>query len=62
MNNKLKDIRLKRGMSISELARRSQLSRMTIINIEAKGANPKAKTIKSISSALDKSPEEIFFN
>jgi len=62
VNNKLKEIRTKRGMSISELARRSKLSRVTISNIENGLSNPKATTVLSICKTLGKNPNDIFFN
>lgn len=61
-NNNLRLIRLEIGMSISELARRSNLSRMTIWKVESSKSNPTVKTIKVICSALNKKPEEIFFD
>jgi len=62
MDNRLKEIRIQRGMTISELARRSELSRITISNIENKKSNPTQSTIVAISSALGKNPTEIFFS
>jgi len=59
--NKLKEARIKRGMSISELARRSQLSRATLTDIEMGRSNPTIKTITAICEAIDRSPSEIFF-
>ena len=59
--NKLKEVRTRRGMSISELARRSKVSRMTIHEIESGDSNPTAKTIESICKALDENPNNIFF-
>lgn len=59
--NELKRIRTERGMSISELARRSGVSRITVSDIESGESNPTVKTIKSICKVLDKSPAEIFF-
>jgi len=61
VNNNLKETRLKRGMSISELARRTGLSRVAITNIENGRSNPLETTIHSISVALEKEPHEIFF-
>jgi len=61
MNNKVKGIRVKRGMSVSELARRTGLSRTAINNIENGKSNPLATSIYAISVALDKKPSDIFF-
>lgn len=60
-SNKLKEFRVKRGMSISELARRSKLSRIAIINIENGDSDPKAKTISAICKSLNVNPNVIFF-
>ncbi|MCA1011382.1 helix-turn-helix transcriptional regulator [Halobacillus halophilus] len=60
--NKLKEIRKHRGMSISELSRRTELSRMTIYAIEKGSTNPTLKTVTSICKVLDKKPCEIFFD
>ncbi|MNO54447.1 hypothetical protein D3C76_449210 [compost metagenome] len=61
LNNKLKEVRKQRGMSVSELARRSKTSRQTIYNIEDKNAVPNGLLMISICEALDKAPKEIFF-
>lgn len=60
-NNKLREIRTDRGMSVAELARRSQTSRQTITNIELNGQEPSGSLLISISRALDKDPRDIFF-
>jgi DNA-binding XRE family transcriptional regulator len=59
--NKLKEVRINRGMSLSELARRSHLSRTTVTDIEMGRSNPTFKTIAAICKAINKSPNEIFF-
>lgn len=61
-SNKLKYVRNKRGMSISELARRTNLSRITVSKIENGHSNPTVTTVSSICKALGKNPNEIFFN
>ena len=61
ISNNLRVVRKEIGMSTSELARRSTLSRMTITNVEKGKSNPTASTIKLICDALSKSPTEIFF-
>lgn len=60
MNNNVKEIRTERGMSVTELARRTGLSRAAIHVIENGQSNPLASTIYKISTALDKSPSDIF--
>jgi transcriptional regulator with XRE-family HTH domain len=61
LNNKLREVREDRGMSVAELARRSKTSRQTITNIELKGQEPSGLLLLSISDALNKDPREIFF-
>lgn len=60
-NNKLKKIRTERGMSISELARRTNLNRITISNIENGYSNPTVTTVSVICKALAMDPNEVFF-
>lgn len=60
-NNKLREVRTHRGMSISELARRSKTSRQTITNIELHGQMPNGLLMMAICDALEKDPKEIFF-
>lgn len=61
MTNRLKVIRVERGMSITELARRTGLSRVTIYDIEKGQSDPLGSTIQKISDVLDKNPSDIFF-
>ena len=51
-----------RGMSISELSRRTGLSRVTIADIENGKSDPKVKTALKICKALNEDPNDIFFN
>lgn len=60
--NNLREARLNRGMSVSELARRSGVSRVTINNIEQGYTNPTVSTVAAICKALNINPNEIFFN
>lgn len=61
MYNKLREVRLDIGMSVSELARRTNTSRQTITNIELHGQEPSGFLMLAISKALKKDPREIFF-
>lgn len=61
VSNRLKEYRKKRGMPISELARRTGLSRVTVTNIENNRVIPNLETAISISKVLEKSLDEIFF-
>lgn len=62
MKNKVKEIRIKRGMSVSELARRANTSRQTIYAIE-KGKTKKIDGVLmfAIADALEYDEREIFF-
>lgn len=61
MQNILKEIREKKGMSISELARKSGLTRQTIYNIEADSERVvDSKTMEAISEALGVKVAKIF--
>lgn len=61
MDNKLREIRQNIGMSVSELARRSNTSRQTITNIELHGQVPSGAMMLTISTALNRDPRDIFF-
>lgn len=61
ISNSVKATRLKRGMSISELARRTNLSRVTIANVEKGEVVPSLETALSISRELEREVGEIFF-
>ncbi|WP_230309387.1 helix-turn-helix transcriptional regulator [Planomicrobium sp. YIM 101495] len=61
INNKLKLFRKERGMSVTELAKRSKLSRITVSNVENGFSNPTIKTISAICEVLGKEPKDIFF-
>ena len=59
--NNLRKVRLERGMSLSELSRRTKISRVTLTKIENGDTNPTIKTVTSICNVLDRSPNDIFF-
>ena len=61
ISNDLKNIRKKRGISVAELARRTNLSRMTISNVENQNAIPKIDTAISIARELEVDITSIFF-
>ena len=51
---KLKELREKKGLSQEELAQKSQVSRVTISNLETgKQRNITSETLMKLSSALD---------
>lgn len=61
ISNLVKEVRTKRGMSISELARRTNLSRVTISNIENKRVIPSLESAISIARELEFNMDNIFF-
>lgn len=61
ISNKLKEVRKKRGITVSELARRTRLNRMTIANIENKKVMPNLESAIVISRELDEKVNDIFF-
>ena len=59
---KIKEARIAKDMTQEELARKSGVSRFTIINIESgKTTNMQTETLCKIAKALDVSLDEIFF-
>lgn len=60
-SNKVRVIRKESGMPLSELARRANVSRTALTNIELHGTVPKGNVMLAISAALKKDPREIFF-
>ncbi|MCP3810028.1 helix-turn-helix domain-containing protein [Paenibacillus sp. Lou8.1] len=62
LNNKLREFRKRRGMSVAELARRAKTTRQTITSIELHGQEPSGSLLILISEVLEKDPREIFFN
>lgn len=61
ISNKVKEVRLKRGMPIAELARRTKLSRVTITNIENNKVIPSLETAFVIARELEREISDIFF-
>lgn len=59
--NELYTIRKRRGIAVSELARRTGLSRMTITNIEKNRVVPNIETAFLISRELEVDINKIFF-
>ena len=60
MVNSIRDIRKSKNITITELSRRSGISRTTIYKLEAQSTNPSWVTIRKISSGLNEKPEKIF--
>lgn len=62
MRNNVEYWRTRRGMSVSELARRSGVSRQTVIRLERdRGANTNMNTIVSMARALEVPVDDLFF-
>lgn len=61
MDNKVKEIRIKKGLSQEELANKSNISRYLISKIEnGEDVNLTKNTMISISQALEKPVIEVF--
>lgn len=60
MVNNVKRIRKNKKITITELSRKSGISRTTIYKLESQKSNPSLETIQKISSGLDEKPEKIF--
>ena len=61
--NKIKKYRIKKGLTLKELADKSGISTGYLCHLE-KGSryNPSTEVMENIASALDKSIPEIFFS
>ncbi|WP_105977847.1 helix-turn-helix transcriptional regulator [Staphylococcus simulans] len=60
MYNNIKKLRLEKGITVTELSKKSGLSRNTIYLLEANKTIPSLETIIKLSSGLDEKPEKIF--
>ncbi|MDH9058957.1 helix-turn-helix transcriptional regulator [Staphylococcus epidermidis] len=60
MNNSIKNIRQRKGITITELSKITGISRTTIYKLEEQNNNPSLDTIVKISSGLKEKPEKIF--
>ncbi|UXR32410.1 helix-turn-helix transcriptional regulator [Staphylococcus simulans] len=60
MVNKIKKIRLSKGITITQLSKKTGLSRNAIYKLEDGNTNPSLETIKKISYGLDEMPSKIF--
>ncbi len=57
--SKLRAIRHDRGLSLKRLAEIANLSKLTVINIEAGRTSPRRRTLEKLAQALEVCPEEI---
>lgn len=60
MVNRMKEIRLGKRITITELSNVTGVSRTTIYKLEEQKSNPSLETISKISSGLKERPEKIF--
>ncbi|MDT0655124.1 MULTISPECIES: helix-turn-helix transcriptional regulator [Staphylococcus] len=60
MYNRLKLIRESKKISVTELSRKSRLSRNTIYLIESNKVIPNIETILKLATGLNERPEKIF--
>ncbi|EOD7746501.1 helix-turn-helix transcriptional regulator [Staphylococcus aureus] len=60
MNNTIKEIRLSKGITVTQLSKKTGLSRNAIYKLEDGNTNPSLETIKKISCGLDEAPSKIF--
>ncbi len=60
MNNRIKELRIERGITQQELADRVSVSSRTIISLEKQQYNPSVILAYRISSVFNLSIEEVF--
>ncbi|MBE7354931.1 helix-turn-helix transcriptional regulator [Staphylococcus haemolyticus] len=60
MYNMLKAMREEKGITITELSKKTGLSRNTIYLLESNKTTPNLETIIKLSSGLNEKPEKIF--
>ena len=61
MRNRVRELRIGRGMTQEEIAERVGVSRQTIISIEVGRYNPSIVLAYKLARAFDRSIEEVFF-
>ena len=61
MRNRVRELRIGRGMTQEEIAERVGVSRQTIISIELGRYNPSIVLAYKLARAFDRSIEEVFF-
>ena len=60
--NRMKEIRMKKGISASELARKIELSERYVRFIEDGDKTPSLKTAQKIAEVLEETVDSIFLN
>ena len=61
LKNRIKEVRIEKGLSQAELAEMVGVSRNTISSIETGQSSPTAKLALILSLALEKKFEELFY-
>ena len=61
VRNRVRELRIGRGMTQEEIAERLGVSRQTIISIELGRYNPSIVLAYKLARAFDRSIEEVFF-
>ena len=61
MRNRVRELRVGRGLTQEEIAERVGVSRQTIISIELGRYNPSIVLAYKLARAFDRSIEEVFF-
>ena len=56
---RLKEIRIRRALSQRELSKRADVSRVTIVRLEAGGEDPFPSTVRKLADALNVEPDEL---
>ena len=62
MRNRVRELRLQRGMTQEEVAERVGVSRQTIISIESGRYNPSILLARKLARAFGQSIEDLFFS
>lgn len=57
---KLKDLRMRAGLSQEELAEKAGVGVATVIRFEHEQHEPNARTIRKLATALDVDPRKLF--
>lgn len=60
MGARIREIRLKRGMTLTELSQITKIDRCNLTHVELRGKNCYLLTIKAIAKALDIDIRELF--
>lgn len=59
LTSRLRQVRMRKGVSLVKLARDARVTKLTIINIEAGRTRPRTDTVRKLAGALGVPPEEV---